>query len=289
MSLTTPPPGAPNIILILLDDVGFGTCSTFGGPVPTPTLDRVARQGLSFNQFHTTALCSPTRAAMLTGRNHHAVHMGGIPEAANVFPGYDSVIPKEAATVAEILRQSGYSTSAFGKWHLTPLWEQTPTGPFDRWPTGIGFEHVAMLAGDTTRLSPGCTVASQRYISMPKSSTEAAASRASVTSLGVSCSWLRSSTAPPSPGSSWFGDVVVGVDHSLYEEELEKLKHERNVTLDTDLSTEDLKELVQRYKAVFKKASGSDFPTGENPYSQSPWLGLHCWWVPYVPERLWRR
>ena len=155
MDVTKPPQGAPNIILILLDDVGFGTCSTFGGPVPTPTLDRVARQGLSFNQFHTTALCSPTRAAMLTGRNHHAVHMGGIPEAANVFPGYDSVIPKEAATVAEILRQSGYSTSAFGKWHLTPLWEQTPTGPFDRWPTGIGFDHFyGILNAEASQWEP---------------------------------------------------------------------------------------------------------------------------------------
>ena len=137
---TQAPTGAPNIVLVLLDDVGFGTCGTFGGPVPTPALDRVAKNGLRYNQFHTTALCSPTRAAMLTGRNHHTVHMGGIPEAANIFPGYDSVIPKEAASVAEILRLSGYSTSCFGKWHLTPLWEQTLAGPFDRWPTGMGFE-----------------------------------------------------------------------------------------------------------------------------------------------------
>ncbi|NDH23280.1 MAG: arylsulfatase, partial [Actinobacteria bacterium] len=120
------PAGAPNVVLILLDDVGFGTCSTFGGPVPTPTVDRVARAGLRYNQFHTTALCSPTRAALLTGRNHHAVHMGGITEIANSFPGYDSAIPREAATVAEILRGHGYSTGAFGKWHLTPSWEQSP-------------------------------------------------------------------------------------------------------------------------------------------------------------------
>ena len=93
MKMPKAPKGAPNIVLILLDDVGFGTCGTFGGPVPTPALDRVAASGLRFNQFHTTALCSPTRAAMLTGRNHHTVHMGGIPEGANVFPGYDSVIP----------------------------------------------------------------------------------------------------------------------------------------------------------------------------------------------------
>jgi arylsulfatase A-like enzyme len=113
-----PEADAPNIVLILLDDVGFGTCGTFGGPVPTPALDRVAANGLRFNQFHTTALCSPTRAAMLTGRNHHAVHMGNIPEGASGFPGYDCIIPKEAATVAEILKQYGYSTGAFGKWHV---------------------------------------------------------------------------------------------------------------------------------------------------------------------------
>ncbi len=141
------PPGAPNIVLIMLDDVGFGTCSTFGGPVPTPTVERVANAGLRYNQFHTTALCSPTRAALLTGRNHHAVHMGGITEIANSFPGYDSAIPRESATVAEILRQHGYSTAAFGKWHLTPSWEQGPAGPFDRWPTGMGFDRFYGIIG----------------------------------------------------------------------------------------------------------------------------------------------
>jgi arylsulfatase len=155
MQMPKAPKGAPNIVLILLDDVGFGTCSTFGGPVPTPALDRVAANGVRFNQFHTTALCSPTRAAMLTGRNHHTVHMGGIPEGANVFPGYDSVIPKEAASVAEILRQSGYSTGAFGKWHLTPLWEQTLAGPFDRWPTGLGFERFyGILNAEASQWEP---------------------------------------------------------------------------------------------------------------------------------------
>jgi arylsulfatase len=150
-----PPPGAPNIVVVLLDDVGFGTCSTFGGPVPTPALDRVASQGLRFNQFHTTALCSPTRAALLTGRNHHAVHMGNIPEGASAFPGYDCIIPSEAATVAEVLRQHGYSTGAFGKWHLTPVQEQTLTGPFDRWPTGLGFERFyGILSAEASQYEP---------------------------------------------------------------------------------------------------------------------------------------
>ena len=108
------PAGAPNVVLIMLDDVGFGSFGTFGGPVPTRGLDAVAERGLRYNQFHTTALCSPSRAALLTGRNHHSVHMGGITEIANSFPGYDSAIPRESATVAEVLRLSGYSTACFG-------------------------------------------------------------------------------------------------------------------------------------------------------------------------------
>lgn len=144
---TTPPTGAPNVLLVMLDDVGFGSFEAFGGPIPGPALDGVAERGLRYNQFHTTALCSPTRAALLTGRQHHAVHMGGITEIANSFPGYDSAIPPEAATVAQILRMSGYSTGCFGKWHLAPSWEQGPAGPFDRWPTGLGFDRFYGIIG----------------------------------------------------------------------------------------------------------------------------------------------
>ncbi len=142
-----PPPSAPNVLVIMIDDVGFGSCGTFGGPVPMPALDRVADIGLRYNQFHTTALCSPTRASLLTGRNHHSVHMGGITEIANSYPGYDSAIPPEAATVAQVLRMSGYATGCFGKWHLTPSWEQGPAGPFDRWPTGMGFDRFYGIIG----------------------------------------------------------------------------------------------------------------------------------------------
>ncbi|NBT37654.1 MAG: arylsulfatase, partial [Actinobacteria bacterium] len=131
----------------MLDDVGFGSFGTFGGPVPTPGLDRVASKGLRYNQFHTTALCSPTRASLLTGRNHHSVHMGGITEIANSFPGYDSAIPPESATIAQVLRMHGYSTACFGKWHLAPSWEQGPAGPFDRWPTGLGFDRFYGIIG----------------------------------------------------------------------------------------------------------------------------------------------
>ena len=142
-----PPAGAPNVVVVLLDDVGFGAPGTFGGPIPTPALDRVAAQGLRYNQFHTTALCSPTRAALLTGRNHHSAHMGGIAEIAYGFPGYDGIIPRSTATVAELLRMNGYSTALFGKAHVTPMWEMSPAGPFDRWPTGLGFERFYGFPG----------------------------------------------------------------------------------------------------------------------------------------------
>ena len=141
------PPTGPNVLLVLLDDVGFGACSTFGGPIPTPAVDKVAERGHRYNQFHTTALCAPTRASLLTGRNHHSVHMGAIPEGANSYPGYDTVLPRESALVAEVLRQHGYSTGCFGKWHLTPTWEHNPAGPFDRWPTGMGFDRFYGIIG----------------------------------------------------------------------------------------------------------------------------------------------
>jgi hypothetical protein len=144
--LPTAPAGAPNVLLVLLDDVGFGQTSTFGGPANTPTVQRLADQGLRYNRFHTTALCSPSRAALLSGRNHHSVHTGVITEMATGFPGYDGTWPSEAASIAEILRGHHYSTAAFGKWHNTPDHESSAAGPFDRWPTGKGFDYWATTA-----------------------------------------------------------------------------------------------------------------------------------------------
>jgi len=147
--------GAPNVVVVLLDDVGFGAAGTFGGPVPTPTLDRLAGLGLRYNAFHTTAICSPTRASLLTGRNPHAVGMGNVTNSSAPYEGRNGVMPKSAATIAEILRQNGYSTSAWGKWHLMPHWEQSQAGPFDRWPTGMGFEKFyGFLGGETHQFEP---------------------------------------------------------------------------------------------------------------------------------------
>ncbi|MFA9565963.1 MAG: arylsulfatase, partial [Acidimicrobiales bacterium] len=139
--------GAPNVLFIVLDDTGYAQLGSYGSPIKTPNLDALAENGLRYNNMHTTALCSPTRAALLTGRNHHTAHMGGITEIANSFPAYDSAIPRETAMVAEVLRQHGYSTGCFGKWHLTPSWEQSPAGPFDRWPTGQGFDRFYGIVG----------------------------------------------------------------------------------------------------------------------------------------------
>ena len=145
-----PPAGSPNVVVVLIDDAGFGASSVFGGPCHTPNAQRLAEAGLRFNRFHTTALCSPTRQALLTGRNHHAVGMGGITEIATSAPGYNSVRPDTAAPVAEILRLNGFSTAAFGKCHEVPVWETSPMGPFTQWPTGSGFEHFYGFVGAET-------------------------------------------------------------------------------------------------------------------------------------------
>lgn len=149
------PEGAPNVLLVLIDDAGFGNASTFGGPIQTPALESLAQEGLRYNQFHVTALCSPSRAALLSGRNHHAVGFGSIAEYCGGWPGYNATWPKAAASLAEILRNNGYSTAAFGKWHLTPDDQQGPAGPFRRWPNGLGFDYFwGFLGGEASQYDP---------------------------------------------------------------------------------------------------------------------------------------
>ncbi|MCC8943603.1 arylsulfatase [Bradyrhizobium sp. Arg62] len=149
------PADAPNILIVLIDDAGPALPTTFGGEINTPTLDRIHKSGVSFNRFHTTAMCSPTRAALLTGRNHHRVGNGQIAELANDWDGYSGVMPKSSATVAEVLKNYGYATSAFGKWHNTPAEQTTAAGPFDYWPTGYGFEYFyGFLAGEASQYEP---------------------------------------------------------------------------------------------------------------------------------------
>ncbi len=149
------PKGAPNILLIMPDDVGFGASSAFGGPIPTPALERVANVGIRYNQFHTTALCSPTRAALITGRNHHSDATGVIMEIGTGFPGYNSLMPKSSGTIAQVLKANGYNTAWYGKNHNVPDWHSSQAGPFDLWPTGLGFEQFfGFIGGDTSQFTP---------------------------------------------------------------------------------------------------------------------------------------
>ena len=154
----SPPEGAPNVLLVLIDDAGFGNPSTFGGPVSTPNMTRVGEQGLTYNRFHLTALCSPSRAAMLTGRNHHTVGFGSIGELPGPFPGYSAIVPKDCAPFVRALQGNGYSTGGFGKWHLTPDHVQGAAGPFDRWPNAWGFDHFwGILGGEAGQYDPVIT------------------------------------------------------------------------------------------------------------------------------------
>jgi arylsulfatase len=149
------PADSPNILIVLLDDVGFGLSSVIGGEINTPTFGRVAKEGICYNAFHTTSICSPTRAALLTGRNHHRVHSGTIAERAVDWDGYTGIISKDTATVAEVLQHYGYKTAAFGKWHNSPATQTTAMGPFDRWPTGHGFDYFyGFVAGETSQWEP---------------------------------------------------------------------------------------------------------------------------------------
>ena len=151
-----PPEGAPNVVIVLLDDMGFGCPSANGGPVNMPAMEKIAERGLLYSRFHTTALCSPTRQAMLTGRNHHSAEMGSVAEIATGAPGQTSIRPNSVATVAEMLRLNGYNTGAVGKMHQTPVWEVSMSGPFDRWPTGEGFEKFfGFIGGETNQWAPG--------------------------------------------------------------------------------------------------------------------------------------
>ncbi len=167
-----PPAQAPNVLLIMTDDVGFGAPGTFGGVIPTPAMDRIANAGLRYTQFHSTALCSPTRAALITGRNHHSVGFGVISEMSTGFPGYDSIIGEDCATIGRILKDHGYNTSWFGKDHNVPAFEASQVGPFDRWPVGMGFDYFyGFVGGDTSQWEPNLfrqTTAIRPYLGNPK-------------------------------------------------------------------------------------------------------------------------
>jgi arylsulfatase A-like enzyme len=216
------PKDAPNVVIIMTDDTGFGHPSTFGGPIPTPTLDRLAKNGLRYNRFHTTALCSPTRAALLTGRNHHSASSGMVEEFATGFPGYNSLLPANAALVSQVLKGNGYSTAAFGKWHNTPGWEAGPTGPFDRWPTGLGFQYFCgFLGGDTNQWAPGL-VENTRRIEPPYD--PAYHFMTDMTNHAID--WVRTqkSTEPNKPFFVYFAPGATHAPHQAPKRWIERFK-----------------------------------------------------------------
>ncbi len=217
------PKGAPNVLIVLLDDTGFGHPSTFGGPCQTPTLDSLSKGGLRYNQFHTTALCSPTRAALLTGRNHHSVNTGVIMEMGTGYDGYTTVWPRSTASIAEILKDNGYNTAAFGKWHNTPDWETSMAGPFDRWPTGLGFEYwYGFMGGDADQWN---TPLYENTAPIEKKPGE---KELHLTTLlaDKTISWIRNqrSIAPGKPFFVYFAPGATHAPHQVAKEWADKYK-----------------------------------------------------------------
>jgi arylsulfatase len=215
-------PDAPNILVILIDDAGPALPSTFGGAITTTTLDRVRAAGVGFNRFHTTAMCSPTRASLLTGRNHHRVGNGQIAELANDWDGYSGHIPKSSATMAEVLRQYGYATAAWGKWHNTPAEETTKAGPFDRWPTGYGFEYFyGFLAGEASQYEPNL-VRNTTSVLPPKSPEEGYHLSEDIADDAIS--WLRDhrALAPEKPFFMYWATGALHGPHHIMKEWADK-------------------------------------------------------------------
>jgi arylsulfatase A-like enzyme len=214
--------GSPNVLIILLDDVGFGMCSTYGGPVPTPHLDKLANNGLKYNRFHTTALCSPTRGALLAGRNHHSIATGVIIEMGTGYPGYTGVIPKSTALISQTLRDNGYATGMFGKWHNTPEPDISPAGPFDRWPTGLGFDYFyGFNQGETHQFYP-VIYRNTSWIPQPKSPEEGYHFTADMTDEAIA--WTRNVRAadPDKPWFNYFSTSGVHAPHHAPKEWLAK-------------------------------------------------------------------
>jgi arylsulfatase A-like enzyme len=215
-----PPKGAPNVLLIMTDDVGFAAPSTFGGVIPTPAMDRIARAGLRYTDFHSTALCSPTRAALITGRNHHSVGNGVVGEIATGYPGYDSIIPIDKGTIGTILRGNGYATAWFGKDHNTPSYQSSQAGPFNQWPNGMGFDYFyGFVGGDTNQWEPNLyrnTTAIYPYEGNPGWNLE--------TAMADDAIQYMKQLKEIAPGKPWFVYYVPGATHAPHHPTPEWIK-----------------------------------------------------------------
>jgi arylsulfatase A-like enzyme len=217
-----PPEGAPNVLVVLIDDVGFGASSTFGGPCETPNFERLANGGLRYNRFHTTALCAPTRAALLTGRSHHSVGMGGITEIATSAPGYNLLRPNTKAPLAQTLQMNAYSTSQLGKCHEVPVWQTSPMGPFDMWPTGSGFEHFyGFIGGEDNQWYPALYKGTTP-VEPPKTPEEGYHLTEDLADHAVN--WVRSQEAlmPDKPFFMYFAPGATHAPHHVPKEWIER-------------------------------------------------------------------
>lgn len=216
------PAGAPNVLIVLIDDMGFGQSSAFGGPIHMPTLDRLAKGGLKYNQFHTTALCSPTRAALLSGRNHHVGNMGSITETATSFPGQTGQRPNSVTPLAEMLRLNGYSTAAFGKSHETAAWEVSPSGPTDRWPTRSGFDKFyGFIGGEANQWSPGLYEGMNR-IEVPK--TPGYHLMTDLANQAIKWTHHQKALTPDKPFFTYFAPGATHAPHHVPKEWIAKYK-----------------------------------------------------------------
>ncbi|MDB4835144.1 arylsulfatase [Cyclobacteriaceae bacterium] len=218
----TAPEGAPNIVVVLIDDIGFGATTTFGGQIETPTFDKLANNGLRYNRFHTTALCSPTRASILSGRNHHNVNVGSVMEIATGFQGNQGIRPDDAKYVAEVLRQNGYSTAAFGKWHETATWEVSVSGPFDRWPTKSGFDKFyGFIGGETNQWDP---VIFDGVTKVPKKDDENYHFTTDMTNEAIQWVKFQQAMTPDKPFMVYYAPGAVHAPHHAPKEWIEKYK-----------------------------------------------------------------
>ena len=214
------PEGAPNVVIVLIDDIGFGATSTFGGAIQTPTFDKLASNGLKFNRFHTTALCSPTRASLLSGRNHHAVNVGSVMEIATGFPGNLGERPDNAKYVAEALRHNGYSTAAFGKWHETATWEVSVSGPYFRWPTHSGFDKFyGFIGGETNQWDP---VIFDGVTKVKKKDNEDYHFTTDMTNEAINWVKFQHAMTPDKPFMIYFAPGAVHAPHHAPKEWIEK-------------------------------------------------------------------
>ena len=215
-----PPKGAPNVLLIMTDDQGFGAPSTFGGVIPTPTMDRIAAEGLRYTNFHSTSLCSPSRAAIITGRNHHSVGYGVVGEVATGFPGYDSIIPIDKGTIGTILKENGYATAWFGKDHNTPSYQSSQAGPFNQWPNGMGFDYFyGFVGGDASQWQPNLfrnTTAIYPFQGNPGWNLETAMADEAIQYI--------KQLKEIAPGKPWFVYYVPGATHAPHHPTPEWIK-----------------------------------------------------------------